>query len=88
MDQGSWRDGLHVYQGAVYLEETTETDYCLRVLENSVQFHIEFYETFPKAVEEAAGEDFYRLSQEHLDWYLSKGCKIKKVTVLKKFMGL
>ncbi|CAC5425690.1 unnamed protein product [Mytilus coruscus] len=83
MDQGSWREGLHVYQGAVYLEETTETDYCFRVLENSVQFHKKFYENFPKAVEEAAGEDFFCLSKEHFDWYLSKGCKIKKVPVLK-----
>ncbi|XP_063409876.1 uncharacterized protein LOC134693099 [Mytilus trossulus] len=83
MDQGSWREGLHVYQGAVYLEETTETDYCFRVLEKSVQFHKEFYENFPKAVKEAAGEDFYRLSKEHFDWYLSKGCQIMKVPVPK-----
>ncbi|XP_063409879.1 uncharacterized protein LOC134693101 [Mytilus trossulus] len=83
MDQGSWREGLHVYQGAVYLEETTENDYCFRVLENSVQVHKEFYESFPKVVEETAGKDFYCLSKEHFDWYLSKGCKIKKVPVPK-----
>jgi hypothetical protein len=88
MDQGSWRQGLHVYQGAVYLEETTESDYCFRVLENSIQFHKEFYDAFPKAVEEAAGEDFYRLSQEHVDWYLAQGCKVKKVPVPKGGMVL
>lgn len=88
MDQGSWRKGLHVYQGAVYLEETTETDFCFRTLENSVQFHEEFYKTFPDAVKEAAGEDFYRLSQEHFDWYLSKGCKVAKVPVPKGGMVL
>ncbi|VDH93886.1 Hypothetical predicted protein [Mytilus galloprovincialis] len=81
MDPDSCREGLHVYQGAVYLEETTENDYCFRVLENSVQVHKEFYESFPKVIEETTGKDFYCLSKEHFDWYLSKGCKIKKVPV-------
>ncbi|PVD36948.1 hypothetical protein C0Q70_03941 [Pomacea canaliculata] len=30
MDQIAIRVGLHGYQGAVYLEETSETDYCFR----------------------------------------------------------
>ncbi|PVD36951.1 hypothetical protein C0Q70_03944 [Pomacea canaliculata] len=30
LDQSAIRVGLHGYQGAVYLEETSETDYCFR----------------------------------------------------------
>ncbi|XP_063397666.1 uncharacterized protein LOC134681974 [Mytilus trossulus] len=87
-DQGSWRDGLHAYQGAVYLEETSETDFCFRVLENSVQFHKEFYEHFPSAKKKSAGEDFYILSKEEIDWFISKGCEMKKVPVPKGGMVL
>ncbi|CAC5421819.1 unnamed protein product [Mytilus coruscus] len=77
-DQGSWREGLHAYQGAVYLEETSETDFCFRVLENSVQFHKKnFMKTFPLR-KKNAGEDFYILSKEEIDWFISKECQIKK----------
>ena len=70
------------------MEESSEDDYCFRVLKNSVQYHKEFYETFPKAKKESAGEDFYMISQEQADWYISKGCRIKKVPVPKGSMVL
>ena len=30
LDQPAKRQGLHCYQGAVYLEESSDTDYCFR----------------------------------------------------------
>ena len=30
LDQAAKRQGLHCYQGAVYLEEASDTDYCFR----------------------------------------------------------
>ncbi|XP_041378397.1 uncharacterized protein LOC121390605 [Gigantopelta aegis] len=35
LDQSGARKGLHVYQGALYLESTSETDYCFRVMKGS-----------------------------------------------------
>ncbi|KAK3106103.1 hypothetical protein FSP39_012787 [Pinctada imbricata] len=83
IDQGSWRDGLHVFQGAVYLEGTSEDDHCFRVMEGSCRFHKEFFDTFPKAKEEAAGTDFYILHDEHKEFYRQMGCKEKRVPVPK-----
>lgn len=82
-DQGSWRNGLHVYQGAIYLEETTEEDYCFRVFPGSLKHHKEFLNTFPEAARDSAGEDFYRLKNEYVNWFRSKGLREKKVPVPK-----
>ncbi|XP_069121482.1 uncharacterized protein [Argopecten irradians] len=82
-DQGSWRIGLHAFQGAVYLEETTCEDYCFRVIEGSCNVHREFLDTFKEAAEDSAGEDFYQLKPEYVEWYKNKGLKEKKVPVPK-----
>ncbi|XP_060071291.1 uncharacterized protein LOC132551198 [Ylistrum balloti] len=82
-DQGSWRIGLHAFQGAVYLEETTEEDYCFRVIEGSCRVHREFLDTFTEAEEDSAGEDFYMLKPEFVEWYKNKGLREKKVPVPK-----
>ncbi|OWF44015.1 uncharacterized protein LOC110458814 [Mizuhopecten yessoensis] len=87
-DQGSWRIGLHAFQGAMYLEETTEEDYCFRVIEGSCKVHKEFLDTFQEAKEDCAGEDFYILKPEYIEWYKNKGLKEKKVPVPKGGMVL
>ena len=68
-DQSRFRKGLHAYQGAVYLEETTEQDYCFRVWPTSFKYHEEFCENFADVAE----DDWHCLTPEHLEWYRSKG---------------
>lgn len=70
------------------MEETTTDDHCFRVLEGSPQFQRELLETFPEAKKEMGGKDFYILKEEHKKFYLSKGCKEKKVPVPKGGMVL
>lgn len=83
LDQGSWRKGLHAYQGAVYLEETTPSDYCFRVLEGSQKYHQDLMDTFSDVNEAMAGKDFYILKNHHFEFYRNKGCAKKKVPVPK-----
>ena len=79
LDQGAQRQGLHAFQGAVYLEETTDTDHCFRVLENSHNYHKDFFEKFPKAADSTRKSEFHRLNKTQKSWYYSRGCKKTKV---------
>jgi len=88
IDQSNMRKGLHAYQGAVYLEETTEQDYCFRVIDGFPKYHQDLFETFKKARTEANVKDFYILPPEHIEWYKSKGLKEKKIPVPKGGMVL
>lgn len=85
MDQGRYRKGLHAYQGAVYLEETTEEDYCFRVWPGSAKYHRDFIDAFPEAASDC---DFFRLESEHLEWYRDRGVSEKSVPVPKGGMVL
>lgn len=88
LDQGGQRQGLHAYQGAVYLEETTETDHCFRVLENSHTYHKDFFENFPKAFEKSRKDEFLRLNKTQKSWYYARGCGKTKIPVPKGGMVL
>ena len=79
LDQGAQRQGLHAFQGAVYLEETTDTDHCFRVLENSHRYHSSFFEKFPKAAEKTERLEFCKLNKTQKSWYKSRGCTQIKV---------
>ena len=80
LDQGAQRQGLHAYQGAVYLEETCEMDHCFRVMTGSHHLHTEFFKTFPKADEKSRRQEFLRLTEKQKEWYKCKGkCKETKV---------
>ncbi len=78
LDQGPNRSGLHAYQGAIYLEEATASDYCFKVIEKSHKFFDGFFENF-----EPNPRAHYRLMTEReVDWYLShEGCSIERVAV-------
>ena len=83
LDQSMNRRGLHAYQGAVYLEETTEKDYCFRVMHGSHEYHSEFYAAFPKAAERSKKSDFYKCTATERMWYENNGCQIVSVPVPK-----
>ncbi|ESO91489.1 hypothetical protein LOTGIDRAFT_101295, partial [Lottia gigantea] len=88
VDQGATRQGRHAYQGALYLEETTETDYVFRVLEGSHKWHKKFYETFPEVARKASKYDFYKLTPEQFQWYQDRGCVQRRIPVPKGGMVL
>ncbi|KAK7482510.1 hypothetical protein BaRGS_00026221 [Batillaria attramentaria] len=87
-DQKATRQGLHAYQGAVYLEEATADDYCLRVLEKSHNCHQQFFATFPDARKKSVAKEFYKLTKEQVAWYKEQGCALKCVAVPKGGMVL
>ncbi|KAK7093937.1 uncharacterized protein [Littorina saxatilis] len=87
-DQKATRQGLHAYQGAVYLEATTEHDYCLRVMEKSHNCHQLFFNSFPSAREKSIKKEFYKLTKKQVDWYKDQGCAVKCVAVPKGGMVL
>ena len=81
LDQGAQKQGLHAFQGAVYLEETTDTDYCFRVLENSHNYNSSFLEKFPRVadISTKTGIDLIDLNETQKEWFKSKGCTQIKV---------
>lgn len=83
VDQGVRREGLHAYQGAVYLEEQTQDDYCFRVLPKSHLYHAEFYQTFSDATKRTERSDFCKLSKTQKDFFYRKGCNLVNVPVPK-----
>ena len=88
LDQAEQRQGLHAFQGAVYLEETTETDHCFRVLEKSHIYHTDFFQNFPAAGKSSRKQEFYRLNKTQKSWYYKMGCKKRKVPCPKGGMVL
>lgn len=81
LDQRAQRQDLHAYQGAVYVEETTDQDYCFRVMKGSHEFHSEFFAASAPAREHSKRADHYRLKDEDRVWYEEKGCPITFVPV-------
>lgn len=78
LDQGGSKHGLHAYQGAVYLEEALEDDWCFLVMNKSHHYHHDFYSERTK---KPPRTEFLRLTKKEIDWYLSRGCSIKRIAV-------
>lgn len=83
LEQGVRRQGLHAYRGAVYLEESTDEDFCFRVLTESHKHHSEFFEDFPRAASKSKKNESLKLTKNERTWYFDKGCKLVSVTVPK-----
>ncbi|XP_070207986.1 uncharacterized protein [Littorina saxatilis] len=89
LDQSSNRRGLHCYQGAVNLEESSDTDYCFRVLEGSHKHTDAFYDEHDAAANHSVKFDFFKLRDEHITWFKKEhGCRLTKVPVPKGGMVL
>jgi len=74
-DQSSFKKGLHCIQGLVNLFDVTEGDGTLSVLTGSNKLHEEFFSQHQ--IEEKA--DWFKLSDNHLEWFLDNGCEWKNV---------
>ncbi|KAK3101319.1 hypothetical protein FSP39_002669 [Pinctada imbricata] len=83
LDQGAQREGLHAYQGAIYLEEQTKEDYCFRVLAKSHKYHSELFEKFPAGIDKTARLEFYKLNATQKKFYNNKGAELTYVPVPK-----
>ncbi|XP_071109657.1 uncharacterized protein [Haliotis cracherodii] len=88
LDQPAERIGLHGYQGALYLEEATETDYCFRVLSGSHKHFNAFFEEFEASAQKSNKNKFYVLTKDDKSWFRGKGCVTTKVPVPKGGMVL
>jgi ectoine hydroxylase-related dioxygenase (phytanoyl-CoA dioxygenase family) len=74
-DQSSFKKGLHCIQGMVNLYDVTEGDGTLSILTGSNSLHEEFF-TYHQIDEKS---DWYKLSDQHLQWFLERGCEWKNV---------
>ncbi|XP_045161160.2 uncharacterized protein LOC123526179 [Mercenaria mercenaria] len=88
LDQNASRDGLHAYQGAVYLETADEDDWTLHVLEGSHLQFSDFYENNTRACMRSEMNNYYSLLDEEVQQMKSKGCILKRVPVPKGGMVL
>ncbi|XP_046369742.1 uncharacterized protein LOC124144415 [Haliotis rufescens] len=82
-DQKPSRKGLHCYQGALYLEEVTDMDHCLRVLSHSHRHHEEFFSQFASARKKSLKSEFYKLTKAQSEWYHKRKCEAVKISVPK-----
>ncbi|XP_048762823.1 uncharacterized protein LOC125671281 isoform X2 [Ostrea edulis] len=88
LDQGAMRQGLHAYQSGVYLEESSSSDHCFRVLKGSHKRINEFYDQHPLAAKESSVFEYYELTKEEIDWYKDLGFPETTVPVPKGGMVL
>lgn len=88
LDQNPSRDGLHAYQGAVYLERADEDDWTLHVLESSHLHFKDFYETNSRASMKSEINLYYSFLDEEVKYMKNKGCELKRVPVPKGGMVL
>ncbi|KAL8569721.1 hypothetical protein ACOMHN_007244 [Nucella lapillus] len=81
LDQTSRRQGLHAFQGAVYLRTADEDDWTFEVVEKSHSFFDEFYETHGEHQKRAFFRGYAKTREEHIDWMKARGCVQRRVPV-------
>ncbi len=79
LDQGPQRVGLHAFQGAVYLEQADDDDWCFQVLETSHKHHNDFFKQFPPNPH----SEFRPLSDMEIEWLKGRWYKHVRVPVSK-----
>ncbi|XP_045210096.2 uncharacterized protein LOC123561653 [Mercenaria mercenaria] len=88
LDQEACREGLHAYQGAVYLEKACEDDWTLQVMDKSHKVFKKFFEENERAAKKSNEKQFFRLSKTQVRYFEQSRCKIKRVPVPKGGMVL
>ncbi|WAR01995.1 hypothetical protein MAR_008553 [Mya arenaria] len=83
LDQESKKDGLHVYQGGVYLKEACHDDWTLQVMENSHNVFEKFLRENPKAAQVSIEKKFFKLNKTQVKYFQKNGCKIVRVPMPK-----
>ena len=80
MDQSSTKKGLHCVQGLVTLENMTDQDGTLVVLKKSHKYFADFFNTKHTQVEK---NNWYKLKDSEVNWYLNKDVEEIKVNAPK-----
>uniref|UniRef100_A0A0B6ZQ63 Phytanoyl-CoA dioxygenase n=1 Tax=Arion vulgaris TaxID=1028688 RepID=A0A0B6ZQ63_9EUPU len=80
-DQSIDREGLHAYQGSIYLEHCDQDDWTFDVVEGSHQHFDDFMDRLGKS-------RCTTVSKEDLDWWSERGCTRKRVACPKGGMIL
>ncbi|KAL4221034.1 hypothetical protein ACF0H5_019296 [Mactra antiquata] len=88
LDQSAEREGLHAYQGAVYLETADEDDWTLHVMESSHLHFEEFIKSNEKVAIKSMMNGFYSLRDEQVKHFSQLGCTLRRVPVPKGGMVL
>jgi hypothetical protein len=88
IDQESTRRGLHAYQGGVSLEHAEQDDWTFEVLQGSHVLFTEFMESDKEARFTSELNAYYRLRDDNVEWYVNKGCELKRVAVPKGAIAL
>ncbi|XP_076451336.1 uncharacterized protein LOC143287275 [Babylonia areolata] len=81
LDQTARRQGLHAYQGAVYLEAADHDDWTFEVVEKSHSLFDEYYDTNSEQQKRALFRGHMKAREEHLDWMRARGCVQRRVPV-------
>lgn len=83
------RVGLHAYQGSVFLEEQTKTDWTFQVMEETHKYLEDFFQKHPEKAEDSRRFRYnYRLDAEDIDYFQKKKCRLTRVPVPKGAMVL
>ncbi|KAL4237523.1 hypothetical protein ACF0H5_002237 [Mactra antiquata] len=81
--------GLHAYQGALYLEEQTESDWTFQVMEGSHKHLVDLFSNHLNAAKEAKECGCHvDMTKDDVDFFTERGCKVKRVPVQKGGMVL
>lgn len=81
-DQSFLTKGLAAIQSVFILDDCTADDSTLLVLESSHKYHEEFYEVFKSDIKNPR-ENWFKLDDVHVKWYINKGCKFTRVAAPK-----
>ncbi|KAF3005252.1 hypothetical protein E8E14_005207 [Neopestalotiopsis sp. 37M] len=84
VDQSHERQGLACAQGLLNLGRAGPEDGGLLLMEGSSMLFEEFFKTFPPAegdVDKTRQYDFFGFKEEHVKWFESRGCHLKKICV-------
>ena len=87
-DQAPKRLGLHAYQGTLYLEEQCKDDWTFQVMEGSHKILDAFYDFRPEIMKASNITDYYKMTEEDLQFFRDAGCRLTRVPVKKGGMVL
>ncbi|XP_071110243.1 uncharacterized protein [Haliotis cracherodii] len=92
IDQGPEREGLHAYQGAVYLETADEDDWAFEAIEGTHEYHDRYYEESDYGIMKRKDNPTWRfknLRDEDIEFFTEeRGLKRTRVTAPKGGMIL
>lgn len=88
VDQSAAREGVHAYQGAVYLETADDCDWTFCVMETSHLHLADFYINDERSAIRSSFNNYCPMREDAVEWFKNKGCNIVRVAAPKGSMVL